>query len=95
MGKITDVRFTNITAVSEAGIVVAGSPDSTIEGVVFENMNLEITKQTDGVGGFLDYRSGLTQCALLSTKSHSISRAPVLCLLCLNVQVLTGEIFAL
>lgn len=53
------MRFANITAVAEAGIVMAGSPDSTIEGVVFEGLNLELSKQTDGEGGFLDYRPSM------------------------------------
>lgn len=56
---MTDVRFTNISAVAEAGIVVAGSPGSTIEGLVLEGLQLELTRQTDIPGGFLDYRPGL------------------------------------
>ena len=59
VGTVTDVRFTNISAVAEAGIVVAGSPGSTIEGLVLEGLQLELTRQTDVPGGFLDYRPGL------------------------------------
>lgn len=59
VGTVTDVRFTNISAVAEAGIVVAGSPGSTIEGLVLEGLQLELTRQTDIPGGFLDYRPGL------------------------------------
>ncbi len=59
VGKISDVRFTNISAVAEAGVVVVGCPESTVEDIVFEGLNLELSRQTDGVGGFLDYRPGL------------------------------------
>ncbi|BDA42853.1 probable polygalacturonase [Coccomyxa sp. Obi] len=59
VGTVTDVRFTNISAVAEAGVVVAGSPGSTIEGLVLEGLQLELTRQTDIPGGFLDYRPGL------------------------------------
>lgn len=54
-----DVRFANVSAVAEAGVVVAGSPGSTIEGLVFEGVQLQLERQTDIPGGFLDYRPGL------------------------------------
>ncbi|KAK9909603.1 hypothetical protein WJX75_004848 [Coccomyxa subellipsoidea] len=59
VGMVSDVRFTNISASAEAGVVVAGSPGSTIEGLVLEGLNLELVRHTDIPGGFLDYRPGL------------------------------------
>lgn len=56
---MSDVRFTNISASAEAGVVVAGSPGSTIEGLVLEGFNIELVRQTDIPGGFLDYRPSL------------------------------------
>jgi hypothetical protein len=56
VGTISDVRFTNITATAEAGIVVAGCQHSTIDGVTFDGLQLDMVKQTDEAGAFLDYR---------------------------------------
>ncbi len=59
IGTITDVRFQRVTCTSEAGMVVAGSMDSTIEGLVLEDVAIELVQQTDFAGGFLDYRPGM------------------------------------
>lgn len=40
-------------------MVVAGSADSTIEGLVLDNVGIELVQQTDFAGGFLDYRPGM------------------------------------
>ena len=40
-------------------MVVAGSMDSTIEGLVLEDVGIELVQQTDFAGGFLDYRPGI------------------------------------
>ena len=40
-------------------MVAAGSVDSTIEGLVLENVGIELVQQTDFAGGFLDYRPGM------------------------------------
>ena len=48
-----------MTCTSEAGMVVAGSVDSTIEGLVLDNVSIELVQQTDFAGGFLDYRPGV------------------------------------
>lgn len=48
-----------MTCTSEAGMVVAGSVDSTIEGLVLDNVSIELVQQTDFAGGFLDYRPGM------------------------------------
>ena len=39
--------------------MVAGSVDSTIEGLVLEDVGIELVQQTDFAGGFLDYRPGM------------------------------------
>ena len=48
-----------MTCTSEAGMVIAGSMDSTIEGLVLEDVAIELVQQTDFAGGFLDYRPGM------------------------------------
>ena len=58
MGAITDVRFTNVNATSEAGVVIAGCAQSTIDGLVFDGVNLTLEQTTELPGGFLDYRPG-------------------------------------
>ncbi len=40
-------------------MVVAGSVDSTIEGLVLDNVGLDLVQQTEFAGGFLDYRPGM------------------------------------
>lgn len=46
---ITDVRFQRVTCISEAGMLVAGSVASTIEGQVLDNVGMELVQQTDFV----------------------------------------------
>ena len=53
VGTISDVRFQNVTCTAEAGIVVAGSVDATIEGLVLENVGIELVQQTDYAGAAL------------------------------------------
>ena len=53
VGTISDVRFQNVTCTAEAGVVVAGSVDSTIEGLVLENVGIELVQQTDYAGAAL------------------------------------------
>ena len=53
VGTISDVRFQNVTCTAEAGAVVAGSVDSTIEGLVLENVGIELVQQTDYAGAAL------------------------------------------
>ena len=53
VGTISDVRFQNVTCTAEAGIVVAGSVDATIEGLVLENVGIELVQQTDYSGATL------------------------------------------
>lgn len=43
-GKIRNVRFHNITATGQAGILVYGTPDSVIEDITFSDIKLHIRK---------------------------------------------------
>ena len=45
----TDVRFQSVTCTSEAGVLMAGLVDSTIEGQVPGNVGMELMQQTDFV----------------------------------------------
>ena len=55
---MSDVRFTNISATAESGIVVAGCAQSTIDGLVLDGVRLRLEQSTQLPGGFLDYRPG-------------------------------------
>ncbi len=56
IGKVRNIRFTNILCRSENGVYVSGCDDSRIEEVLFENVRLEIDKTTEYPGGFYDRR---------------------------------------
>jgi hypothetical protein len=43
-GQIRDVRFRNVSARGEAGIVVWGAPDSVVRDVVFEDVSLRVKR---------------------------------------------------
>jgi hypothetical protein len=47
VGTISDVRFTNISATAEAGIVVAGCAASTIDGLVLDGVSLTLEQSTE------------------------------------------------
>jgi len=59
-GGVRDIRFTNITAVGEGGIVIYGSPDSIIRDVTLDQIGLEIRAPkpsvAQSVGGNFDLR---------------------------------------
>lgn len=57
-GTMRDIRFSNITATSEAGIVIQGSPGSRIEHIDLERIKLTINrgKYTETYGGNFDFR---------------------------------------
>jgi hypothetical protein len=57
-GGISNLRFSNITAVSETGIVIYGSGEGLIHDIYFENINLTINKSPleGGYGGNIDLR---------------------------------------
>jgi polygalacturonase len=57
-GKIKNIRFNNITAESEGGIVVFSYKDSHVEDIYFDNVKLLIKKgkHAEQYGGNLDFR---------------------------------------
>ena len=57
-GSISNLRFSNITAVSESGIVIFASARGLIRDVYFDNISLTINKSAleDGYGGNMDLR---------------------------------------
>jgi parallel beta-helix repeat protein len=58
VGKISNVRFSNITATSENGILFYGSKESVLENIELENVNLTIRRGalSDSYGGNIDLR---------------------------------------
>jgi len=59
LGQIRNIRFSNITAESESGIVVYGGQDSIITDVLFDNVKLRIKDSplNESYGGNIDLRS--------------------------------------
>ncbi|HEX4851206.1 MAG TPA: glycosyl hydrolase family 28 protein, partial [Puia sp.] len=57
-GKISRIRFSNITAVSESGIVIIAASQGLIEDISFEQVDLTIKPGplNDGYGGNIDLR---------------------------------------
>ena len=57
-GKIRKVQFNNITATSEAGILMYGDAPNSIQSLSFNNIDLKIVrgKETMGYGGNFDLR---------------------------------------
>jgi len=56
VGCIRSVRFSNILCRSESGVYCAGTPDSIIEDVCFDNVTLNIEKTSKWEGGAYDRR---------------------------------------
>ncbi len=83
-GHIRNVRFRNINAIGEAGMLVYGSPDSVIEGLHFDNVKLHIRKGPlqAGYGGNFDLRS-------TRDKAQSIFKHDIPALHCEQVRGLT------
>lgn len=57
-GSISDIQFINITAVSENGVFLSGSKGGLIRDLKFSNVDLTYRRQTNYVGGLVDYRPG-------------------------------------
>jgi hypothetical protein len=57
-GTISNVRFSNISATSESGIVIYGSGEGFIHDIYFDNIDLTINKSPleEGYGGNIDLR---------------------------------------
>lgn len=56
LGRIRGVKFSDIEARSEGGIVFYGSPDSMIEDVSLRGIDLRLEKWSKWPGGYLDIR---------------------------------------
>jgi polygalacturonase len=56
IGKVRNIRFSNILCRSENGVYIAGCPESRIEEVLLENVRIEINKTTAYPGGLYDRR---------------------------------------
>jgi polygalacturonase len=56
LGKVRQIRFTNILCKGESGIYIRGEDDDPIEDVIFDNVRAEIEKTTENPGGFYDDR---------------------------------------
>lgn len=56
VGTVKNVRFTNILARSENGVYISGSAPGLIDGIVLENVRVELDRWTDHAGGRYDRR---------------------------------------
>lgn len=57
-GTISDVRFINISSVSENGVFLAGSSHGLLRNLKFKNVDLTYKRWTNYTGGVFDYRPG-------------------------------------
>lgn len=57
-GSISDVLFMNISAVSENGVFLSGSPGGLISNLKFKDINLTYKRRTKYPGDLYDYRPG-------------------------------------
>lgn len=55
-GRIRNVRFSNILARSESGVVVSAQEPGDIEGLVFDNVAIRLGKWSEYEGGQIDHR---------------------------------------
>ncbi|KAM3258332.1 hypothetical protein ACQJBY_050225 [Aegilops geniculata] len=57
-GTISDVRFINISSISENGVFLAGSKHGLLRNLKFKNVDLTYKRWTNYTGGLYDYRPG-------------------------------------
>ena len=57
-GTISDIRFINISSVSENGVFLAGSKHGLLRNLKFKNVDLTYKRWTNYTGGLYDYRPG-------------------------------------
>lgn len=55
-GHIKNIRFFNVTAKGENGVLIYGSPDNPVEDVLFENCRIELSKSSKWPCGMYDLR---------------------------------------
>jgi polygalacturonase len=56
LGHVRHIRFSNILCKGECGIYLRGCVEQPLEGIVFDNVRVEVGKTTDVPGGFYDDR---------------------------------------
>jgi hypothetical protein len=59
VGTVRNVAFVNVSAQAEAGAVIAGSEESTVDALSLEGVRLELRRRTALPGGTRDLRPGL------------------------------------
>lgn len=59
VGTIRNVAFVNVSCQAEAGAIIAGSEQSTIDGLSLNNVRMELRRLTALPGGTRDLRPGL------------------------------------
>ncbi|GAB2233237.1 hypothetical protein Droror1_Dr00002456 [Drosera rotundifolia] len=57
-GSLSNIGFINVTAVSENGVFLSGSPNGLISDLKFSNVKLSYKRWTNHTGGLVDYRPG-------------------------------------
>ena len=57
-GSISNIRFINITSVSENGVFLSGSEGGLVSNLKFSNLSLTFKRWTSYAGGLADYRPG-------------------------------------
>ncbi len=60
-GSIKNIRFFNVTARGENGVLLHGSEDNYVEDVTFENCNITLTKTSKWQCGLYDLRPALNR----------------------------------
>lgn len=60
-GRISNIRFSNITCDSENGVFFSGSPDNHIEDVLLEKIQVTLRAKSKWERGLYDLRPGLNQ----------------------------------
>ncbi|WP_372983692.1 glycoside hydrolase family 28 protein [Microbacterium sp.] len=56
IGQARNIRFVNILARGESGVHVAAIEQGLIDGILFDNVRVEVDKWSDVEGGFIDRR---------------------------------------
>ncbi len=78
LGRVCNIRFSNILCHSENGIFLMGWMNSPLENIVLDNVRVEIVKTGDVPGGFYDERpnglfKGLFDSKLAGIYAHNIN----------------------
>ncbi len=78
LGRVRNIRFSNILCHGENGIFLMGWTNSPLENIVLDNVRVEIAKTSDVPGGFYDERpkglfKGLFDSKLAGIYAHDIN----------------------